>query len=63
LAIERHPANFDGLRYRSHFDNQPCIALFERALLVPQLRETIVADLADAPESDAFVIQHQLSLI
>ena len=32
-------------------------------LLVPQLRETIVADLADAPESDAFVIQHQLSLI
>ena len=38
LAIERHPANFDGLRYRSHFDNQPCIALLERAPRPPAPR-------------------------
>ncbi len=63
LAIQRHPANFDGLRYCGRFDNQPCIALFERAPLIPLLRESPVADLVDAPEADAFVIQHQISLI
>lgn len=63
LAIQRHPANYDGLRYRSRFDNQPCIALFARALLIPLLRESPVTDLVDAPEADAFVTQHQLSLI
>jgi len=63
LAIQRHRANYDGLRYRSRFDNQPCIALFARALLIPLLRESPVTDLVDAPEADAFVTQHQLSLI
>lgn len=63
LAIQQHPANFDGLRYRSRFDNQPCIALFERAPLVPQLHETSVGDLADAAEADAFITQHTISLI
>lgn len=63
LAIQQHPANFDGLRYRSRFDNQPCITLFERAPLVPQLREALAGALADAAEADAFVTQHTISLI
>lgn len=63
LAIQQHPANFDGLRYRSRFDNQPCIALFEREPVVSPLRETFVDDLADAPEADAFIDQHRISLI
>lgn len=63
LAIQRHPANFDGLRYRSRFDNQPCLALFERAPLVSHLRETLVGDLADTTEADAFITQHNISLI
>ena len=63
LAIQQHPVDFDGLRYRSRFDNQPCIALFKRAPLVAQLREILVGDLAAAAEADAFITQHTLSLI
>lgn len=63
LAIQQHPVNFDGLRYRSRFDNQPCIALFERAPLVPQLREILIGALADTAEADAFATQHNISLI
>lgn len=31
LAIQQHPARFDGIRYRSRFCNRPCLALFNHA--------------------------------
>jgi hypothetical protein len=63
LRIQQHPLAYDGLRYLSRFDKKPCIALFERPGIAARLRETLLGDLADSPEGDAFLTQHEIALI
>ena len=63
LQIQQHPAGFDGLRYLSRFDGQPCLALFARPGIVKRLRETLIANLVDSPEADAFLHTHRIALI
>lgn len=63
LAIQQHPANFDGLRYLSRFDAQPCIALFQRASLASHLREIRIGELTDNETADAFLDTHRIALI
>jgi hypothetical protein len=63
LAIQRHPAGFDGLRYRSRFNQEPCVALFGRQSVVSRLGEARVADLVDAPEAEEFLSRHQVALV
>lgn len=63
LAIQRHPAGFDGLRYRSRFDHQPCIALFGWDRLRTRVAETRVTDLVDSPDAEEFLTRHQVALV
>jgi hypothetical protein len=63
LAIQQHPASFDGLRYRSRFDNQPCVALFDRGPLAANLREIPVVDLPSSVEAEDFLDQHRIALV
>lgn len=63
LRIQQHPAAFDGLRYRSRFNHEPCIVLFDRDGLASRLRATLVADLAGIADADDFLRQHHVALI
>jgi len=38
LAIQKHPADFEAIKYSSRFLDQPCLALFDRGDLQAKLR-------------------------
>ncbi len=38
LAVQRHPAGFEAIKYSSRFLDQPCLALFDRGGLQSKLR-------------------------
>ena len=63
LTIQRHAAQFDGLRYLSRFDRKPCIALFERTGIAAKQSETAFGDLPDSSDGDDFLTQHRITLI
>ena len=50
LAIQRHPANFQGIKFKSRFNPKVCLALFGRDGIEKQLQETLVGAL---PANDA----------
>ncbi len=52
LAVQRHPAAFQGIKYASRFIDQACLALFDRGGLHAQLN---VRDLGALSELDAAV--------
>ncbi len=40
LAIQCHPAHFQGIKYKSRFNGRACLALFQRDQIERRLRET-----------------------
>lgn len=63
LQIQQHPAGFDGLRYLSRFDGQPCVALFGRPGITKRMTEKFVANLVDSPEGDALLNAQRIALV
>ncbi|HTV41567.1 MAG TPA: RES family NAD+ phosphorylase [Candidatus Sulfotelmatobacter sp.] len=47
LAVQQHPATFEGIKYSSRFVNQACLALFDRGRLTAKLQETFLGELQD----------------
>lgn len=47
LAVQRHPASFQGIKYSSRFLDQPCLALFDQDKLIVQLKVTHLGELSD----------------
>lgn len=52
LAIQRHPAQFQAIKFRSRFNGKMCLALFQRDGIDKHLQETPLDAL---PDSDAAV--------
>src|SRR5579883_1198006 len=50
LALQRHPARFQGIRFKSRFNGKDCLAVFKRDGIEARLRETPLDPL---PENDA----------
>jgi len=46
LAVQQHPAAFQAIKYSSRFIDQACLALFDRAGLAAQLRDTLLGPLS-----------------
>src|ERR1041385_3104745 len=40
LAIQRHPANFQGIKFKSRFNGKMCLAVFERGNILKLLKQT-----------------------
>lgn len=51
LALQRHPAAFEAIKYHSRFIDQPCLALFDRGNLEPRLKVTPLGTLNDLDEA------------
>jgi hypothetical protein len=45
LALQKHPAGFEAIKYTSRFVDQPCLALFDRGGLKSRLKVKLLGDL------------------
>lgn len=60
VAVHDHPAQFDGLYFRSRYSGEPCVALFDRASVVshgpsiPLINEPLLGHFLDSYEVSVF---------
>ena len=52
VALQKHPANFQGIKFKSRFNGKSCLALFRRDGIESALRERLLDKL---PNNDAAV--------
>jgi len=63
LALQQHPAAFDGIKFTSRFIDQPCLALFDRGGLAAQLRETLLGPLNSLDEAVDWLSERKAALV
>ncbi len=63
LALQRHPAAFDAIKYSSRFIDQPCLALFDRGGLASRLQTTLLGELKHLDLAVDWLDDHQVSLV
>jgi hypothetical protein len=62
LAIQRHPANFQAIKFKSRFNDEACLALFHRDGLESQLRETLLGPLTGTEAAADWLHANKVSL-
>jgi len=63
LAIQRHPAGFQAIKYVSRFIRRPCLALFDRDKLKAHLKATRVGNLAQLDVTTDWLARYKVSLV
>jgi hypothetical protein len=62
LAIQRHPAKFQALKFKSRFNGKSCLALFGRDRIERRLREHRAIALSDSDQALDWLDKHKVSL-
>lgn len=62
-SIQAHPVGFEALKYLSRFNQQPCVALFQKPGVPERCRVVQTHPLVSLPESDAFLASQRVALI
>lgn len=62
LALQKHPANFQAIKYRSRFNGKACLALFDRGDMQRRLRQTLREPLSDSDAAVTWLDKHKVSL-
>ena len=62
LAIQQHPANFEAIKFKSRFNGQSCLALFNRNGIEGKILETAVGNLSGNSAAVDWLGKHQISL-
>jgi RES domain len=62
LAIQRHPANFQGIKFESRFNDRACLALFGRNGIEKCLRETPLGPLSSHDAAGVWLDKHKVRL-
>jgi hypothetical protein len=62
VAIQRHPAHFQAIKFRSRFNGKVCVALFQRDGIEARLREKQLDTLTDNDEAAQWLDKHQIAL-
>ena len=57
------PFDFQALKYLSRFNQQPCVALFQKPGVPERCRVLQTHPLVSLPESDAFLVSQRVALI
>ncbi len=63
LAVQKHPATFDGLKYSSRFIDQPCLAIFDRGGMAARLQETLLGELKNLDAAVDWLDEHKVALV
>jgi RES domain-containing protein len=62
LAIQKHPANFQAIKFRSRFNGKACLGLFQRDSFEKRLREKVLNTLANDDAAVNWLDKHKVSL-
>jgi hypothetical protein len=62
LAIQGHPANFQGIKFKSRFNDRPCLALFQRDRIENHLTESVLSELSSYDAAVDWLDKHKISL-
>ena len=63
LAIQRHPAGFEAIKYSSRFVDQPCLALFDRGRLHARLKVTALGSLPNLDAAADWLDERKAALV
>ena len=63
LAIQRHPAGFQAVKYVSQFIRRPCLALFDRDNAKARLTARRVGNLAESEVTTDWLTRYTVSLV
>ena len=63
LAIQRHPAGFQAIKYVSRFIRRPCLALFDRDNAKARLTARRVGNLAESEVTTDWLTRYTVSLV
>ena len=63
LAVQKHPANFEALKYSSRFLDQPCLALFDRGALQTKLRVKSLGTLSSLEAAVDWLDERKAALV
>jgi len=62
LAIQRHPANYQAIKFKSRFNGKACLALFQRDGMETRLQETPLGALSNDDQAVDWLDKHKVSL-
>ena len=63
LAVQRHPAGFQAIKYSSRFMDQPCLALFDRGTLQSRLKAKVLGGLNDLDAAVDWLHERKAALV
>ncbi len=63
LAVQRHPAGFQAIKYASRFVDQPCLALFDRGTLQSRLKAKVLGGLNDLDAAVDWLQERKAALV
>jgi hypothetical protein len=62
LAIQKHPFAFQGIKYKSRFNDRACLALFLRDKIEDCLPDTLHGTLSSVADAVEWLDKHKVSL-
>jgi hypothetical protein len=63
LAVQQHPAAFEGIKYTSRFIDLPCLALFDRGGMADKLQETLLGELNTLDAAVDWLDEREVALV
>ena len=63
LALQKHPAGFEAIKYTSRFVDQPCLALFDRGGLKSQLKVKLLGELENLDAAVDWLHERKAALV
>jgi hypothetical protein len=61
-AIQSHPSEFQGIKFKSRFNGKACLALFARDRMEEKLKETSLGTLSENDQSVDWLAKHKVTL-
>src|SRR5258708_15244252 len=62
FAIQRHPANFQAIKFKSRFNGKACLAVFQRGGVEKRLQEKVVRTLVNDDAAVDWLDKHKVGL-
>jgi hypothetical protein len=63
LALQKHPAGFEAIKYTSRFADQPCLALFDRDGLKSRLKVKLLGELENLDAAVDWLHERNAALV
>ena len=62
VAIQKHPSNFQGIKYKSRFNDRACLAVFQRDGLEKSMPDSALGALSAVDEAADWLDKHRVRL-